>query len=100
MIQEGLTTAARHARVRHVQVTVEPADGRLRCIMEDDGVGFEVATEGAEGWPACGSACGQPHPGTAGPQEAVAVPGGCDPVLPAHPRQVVGRGPMAGQPDD
>lgn len=40
--QEALTNVARHARATHVSVVVERSAGQLICIVEDDGVGFEV----------------------------------------------------------
>lgn len=43
IIQEGLTNIARHARASRAEVRVEPADGHLRCMIRDDGVGFDPA---------------------------------------------------------
>lgn len=44
IVQEALTNAARHARASRVQVRIQPEDGRARCRIKDDGVGFDVAS--------------------------------------------------------
>lgn len=48
VVQEALSNAARHARARHVRVTLaqETAEGRdwLRVCVEDDGQGFDPET--------------------------------------------------------
>jgi signal transduction histidine kinase len=41
IVQEGLTNVARHAHASSASVMVEHRDGRLRTIVEDDGVGFD-----------------------------------------------------------
>ncbi len=41
VVQEALTNVARHARAQSASVTVSVADGRLRAVVEDDGVGFD-----------------------------------------------------------
>ncbi|MGC4191912.1 MAG: sensor histidine kinase [Thermomicrobiales bacterium] len=38
--QEALTNAAKHARARHVSVTIERADGTVVLDVLDDGIGF------------------------------------------------------------
>jgi len=43
VLQEALTNIARHARARHVSVTLQVADGSLRLTVRDDGEGFDVA---------------------------------------------------------
>ncbi len=47
-IQESLTNIAKHARASRAEVRVTVADRTLRCIIADDGVGFDPAqiTEG------------------------------------------------------
>ncbi len=40
--QEGLTNVSRHARAKHVWLDVIVKDGRLRMILRDDGIGFDV----------------------------------------------------------
>jgi len=39
VLLEALTNVARHSRARHVTVAVAQRDGRLRLVVEDDGVG-------------------------------------------------------------
>ena len=48
IVQEALTNVAKHARASTAIVTVEVADGRLRCTVQDNGAGFEAgrATRG------------------------------------------------------
>jgi two-component system sensor histidine kinase UhpB len=41
VIQEALTNVAKHSRATKVQVTLSKANGYLRAVVEDDGVGFE-----------------------------------------------------------
>jgi signal transduction histidine kinase len=71
--QEALSNVARHARARHVHVTLGLAEGRLALTVKDDGSGFEpsgkrrgmglanIATRAAE---------------VGGTFEVVSVPGG------------------------
>jgi len=40
--QEALSNVARHARARHVQVTLTAQDVALELTVRDDGVGFDV----------------------------------------------------------
>lgn len=42
IVQEALTNVAKHARARHVSVTLERASGQVRVAIEDDGRGFDV----------------------------------------------------------
>ena len=41
--QEGLRNVARHARAKSVTLSCRPADGGLRMVLADDGVGFALA---------------------------------------------------------
>jgi signal transduction histidine kinase len=41
-VQEALNNAARHARARRVQIEVDRDAGMLRCLISDDGVGFDT----------------------------------------------------------
>jgi signal transduction histidine kinase len=41
MVQEGLTNIARHAQAQTASVLLERRNGRVRAIIEDDGVGFD-----------------------------------------------------------
>lgn len=41
IIQESLTNIARHAQAETASVLVEQRNGRIRAIVEDDGVGFD-----------------------------------------------------------
>jgi signal transduction histidine kinase len=41
ILQEALTNIARHAEASQVTVEVREAEGRVRCRVVDDGVGFE-----------------------------------------------------------
>lgn len=43
IVQEGLTNVARHAEAHTVSVMVERRNGRVRAIIEDDGIGFNLA---------------------------------------------------------
>ncbi len=40
--REALSNAARHSRASHITVELSEADGNLRLVVEDDGVGFDV----------------------------------------------------------
>lgn len=42
VVQEALTNISRHASAATASVTVIVADGRVRVLVEDDGVGFET----------------------------------------------------------
>jgi signal transduction histidine kinase len=41
IVQESLTNIARHAQAQTVSVLVEQGHGRIRVIVEDDGIGFD-----------------------------------------------------------
>lgn len=41
IVQESLTNIARHAQAQTVSVLVERSHGRIRAIIEDDGIGFD-----------------------------------------------------------
>ncbi len=41
IIQESLTNIARHAQAETASVLVEQRNGRIRAIVEDDGIGFD-----------------------------------------------------------
>jgi PAS domain S-box-containing protein len=47
--QEALTNVLRHARAANVGVIIERHHGRVTCIIEDDGVGFDVEAAQANG---------------------------------------------------
>jgi len=38
-VQEGLTNVARHARARSVRILIDRNGGRIRAIVQDDGIG-------------------------------------------------------------
>jgi signal transduction histidine kinase len=42
LVQEALTNVVKHARARHVRVTVRPAGTHLLAEVEDDGSGFDT----------------------------------------------------------
>jgi two-component system NarL family sensor kinase len=48
--QEALSNVARHSRATQVEAVLESRDGLLRFMIEDNGVGFDVAA--VEGGPA------------------------------------------------
>ncbi len=43
--QEALGNAARHSQARHVQVTFERRNGKVRLVVADDGCGFDPQQE-------------------------------------------------------
>jgi signal transduction histidine kinase len=51
IIQESLTNIVKHAQAHSVSIVVTSAEGNVRAVVEDDGVGFETAAlrEGALG---------------------------------------------------
>src|SRR5471032_1326117 len=51
IIQESLTNIVKHAQAHSVSIVVTSAEGNVRAVVEDDGVGFETAVlrEGALG---------------------------------------------------
>ncbi len=42
IVQEGLTNVARHAQAKTASVLLERHNGRVRVIIEDDGLGFDL----------------------------------------------------------
>jgi signal transduction histidine kinase len=42
-VQEALTNASRHARASCVRIEVEREVDTLRCVISDDGIGFDIA---------------------------------------------------------
>lgn len=44
LVQESLTNIVRHAQASQVQVSLGVADGELRLLVRDNGVGFDVDT--------------------------------------------------------
>jgi len=42
LVQEALNNIAKYSMATHVNLSVETADGILRLLVEDDGVGFDV----------------------------------------------------------
>jgi signal transduction histidine kinase len=40
--QEALTNIVRHARARHVDVVLSGANGELKLLIKDDGIGFDM----------------------------------------------------------
>ena len=43
IVQNALTNLARHARARHVSITVRRQGSELGLLIDDDGAGFDVA---------------------------------------------------------
>jgi signal transduction histidine kinase len=44
VVQEGITNMARHARASTCSVIIGKAQGRLRIVVEDDGIGFHLGS--------------------------------------------------------
>jgi len=44
IVQEALSNVQKHARADSVRIAVGIADGRIKAVIEDNGVGFEVDT--------------------------------------------------------
>lgn len=42
VVQEALTNAARHSKASHIHIEIDQELDSLRCLISDDGVGFEV----------------------------------------------------------
>jgi len=49
VVQEALTNVARHAAATQVSVTVVELGDRVRILVEDDGIGFDVAARAPRG---------------------------------------------------
>lgn len=47
VVQEALTNVMRHAQASSVSVVVHRGDGRIRAVIEDNGVGFDAKTAGS-----------------------------------------------------
>ena len=47
--REALSNVARHSGARSVRICLDESDGAIRMIIEDDGVGFDVATQPGPG---------------------------------------------------
>jgi len=45
VVQEALTNCARHAQAKNVLVSLHAEDSRVVVVVQDDGVGFEVAAK-------------------------------------------------------
>ena len=45
LVQEGLTNARKHAKATRVNIRIAIRDGSPTIAIEDDGVGFDLATE-------------------------------------------------------
>jgi len=54
IMQEALTNVAKHAHASQVSVILERRSDIVRLIIEDDGVGFNVALAGSRGGSPCG----------------------------------------------
>lgn len=46
IVQEGLTNIRRHAHATKANIRVGPGADSVRCVIRDDGVGFNVAAQG------------------------------------------------------
>jgi signal transduction histidine kinase len=42
IVQEGLTNVARHAEANTASILIERRNGRVKAIIEDDGIGFDM----------------------------------------------------------
>jgi signal transduction histidine kinase len=42
VVQEALTNVTRHSRARNVRIRVQRNRANIRCVVQDDGVGFDV----------------------------------------------------------
>jgi len=67
--QEGLNNALRHAEAGQIDVTLDQQDRRVRLVVKDDGVGFEVPAH-------LGSLIDQQHLGLVGMRERAEGVGG------------------------
>jgi signal transduction histidine kinase len=64
IVQESLTNVVKHARARHVSILLARRDGGVKVVIEDDGLGFDVAERANGGF------------GLIGMQERLALLGG------------------------
>ncbi|HEV2522886.1 MAG TPA: ATP-binding protein [Candidatus Acidoferrales bacterium] len=44
IVQEALTNAAKHSRAGNVHIQLDRSAGQVRCLIHDDGTGFDVPT--------------------------------------------------------
>ena len=49
IVQESLTNVIKHAQAHSVSVVLTRGDGRIKAVIEDDGMGFEPETVDGEG---------------------------------------------------
>ena len=49
IVQESLTNVVKHAQAHSVSVVLTRGDGRIKVVIEDDGMGFEPETIGESG---------------------------------------------------
>jgi len=68
VVQEALNNATKHAQAKRASVHVERQTGAIRCLITDDGVGFDVSATMARK--------GQASLGLLGIRERIAVLGG------------------------
>ena len=102
IVQEALTNAVKHSGAGQVSIQAVYSEGYLRLSLEDDGVGFEVPSQGG----ACRGYRAIEHGQTSGPGGAsantgehfggyLAQPGG--PAAPIGNRSGLVRRPAVGQ---
>lgn len=53
-VQEALTNVRRHAKATQVQIQVGKRGNSIRCVVADDGIGFDPAATSASGLPGLG----------------------------------------------
>jgi len=44
VLQEAITNTARHAHAKNVHIHLSRVNGRIRAVVADDGVGFDLRT--------------------------------------------------------
>jgi len=69
VVQEALTNVIRHAQAREVHIELEQTADAVKVVIEDDGIGFDVATTRVQ-------AATLGHLGLVGMQERVDILGG------------------------
>jgi len=69
MVQEALTNVVRHARAQHIWIELSQADGTVKLVVRDDGVGFDVTKTLAQ-------AAARGHLGLLGMKERAQILGG------------------------
>jgi signal transduction histidine kinase len=45
IVQEQLTNIQKHARARHISITIKEVEGAIRLRIRDDGIGFDPKTK-------------------------------------------------------